>query len=216
MQKSILLWCLGGSLCYATSSGHAGELSVRSGRVEVAEDARSITLTNRHFAMTFEKRGGVLSSAKYHGRELLGVGKGYVQIATADKDRRNAALLESRLAHREPATAEVAVVNVNPRFPFDVESRYVLRADEPGFHNYIVLGHDAEKHPGIHHLGQLNFCLRVDPTTFTHAAVDDARLAAFPSPDSLKRSTVLMDATYRLPPGDVYSKYVKVAVRMAG
>jgi rhamnogalacturonan endolyase len=88
-----------------------------------------------------------------------------------------------------------------------LESRYVLRADEPGFYNYIVLGHDAEKHPGIHGMGQLNFCLRVDPKTFTHAAIDDSRITAFPSPESLQQSTVLMDATYRLPSGDVYSKY---------
>ena len=125
-----------------------GEPTVRSDRVEVAKDARSITLANRHIALTFQIRGGVLTSAKYHGRELLGIGKGYVQIATTNKDRTSGAVLESRVARRDPATAEIALVNVNPRFPFELESRYVLRADEPGFYNYIVLGHDARETSG--------------------------------------------------------------------
>jgi len=210
--KVVLLALAGVSACLPEALG--GDKPIGSapdvaapapGTVKLAEDSQAVVLANRELSVTFAKRGGQINSIIYHGRELLGNGgKGYVQIT---EDRTNRASLEYRLHRRESNLVDIAFVNTNPRYPFDLETHYVLRADEPGVHNYMVFGHDAARHPGVFGIGQLNLCVRVDPKIFTHAAVDDGRIRAMPSPEAMKAGEQVMDATIRLADGNVYSKY---------
>jgi rhamnogalacturonan endolyase len=191
------LFCLPLALVVCACHAHA---------VELIESKTTITLTNRQVAIRFDKRDGALRSFAFNGRELLGNGgRGYVQCVTGNKDDR--VRWSYRVVRREAGLVEIAFANINPSFPFELETRYVLRDGDPGFYNYIILGHDAAKHPGAFHMGQLDFCLRADPKIFTTAAVDDERIIPFPKPESLRGAPMLTDATYRLPDGSIYSKY---------
>ena len=177
---------------------------------DLIESATTVTLTNRQVALRFDKRDGKLRSFAFNGRELLGNGgSGYIQCVAGTKPEHIA--WSYRVVRREPALVDIEFANANPRFPFELATRYVLRGDEPGFYNYIVLGHDAQKHPGTFHMGQLDFCLRADPKLFTIAAVDDDRITPFPKPESLRGAPSVTDATYRLPDGSIYSKYFSSA-----
>ncbi len=114
---------------------------------------------------------------------------------------------EACLVRREPDLIEIAFTNSAPECPFDLACHYTLRSGEPGFWNHLAYGHGAARSPGVHELGQFNFCLRVNPALFTIAAVDDARTVPFPRPEDLRGAPQVMDATYRLPDGSIYSKY---------
>ncbi len=174
--------------------------------VELIETATTLTLSNQQVSVRFDKRDGTLRSFTHGERELLGKGgRGYVQYVTGDKNDR--VIWESRVVRREPGLVEIAFTNVNPRFPFELATHYVLRDGDPGFYNYILLGHDAVKHPGTFQMAQLDFCLRADPTLFTIAAVDDQRIMPMPRPEAMRGAPAVMDATYRLPDGSIYSKY---------
>jgi rhamnogalacturonan endolyase len=178
--------------------------------VLLVEDERSATLTNRDLRLVFDKRENALISLAYRGRELLGLGKGYVQTAMSAKDKRRGKW-QFHLCRREPALVEIAFVNADAKMPFDMETHYILRADEPGFHTYFVLGHDAKRSPGVQEIGQWGYCLRADPQIFTHGAVDDQRIGPLPRPKSLRAGHEVMNATYRLQDGTIYSKYFSTA-----
>ena len=90
-------------------------------------------------------------------------------------------------------------------FAVDYEVHYVLRPDESGFYNYIVYGFKADK-PGAHRIDQLNYVLRLDPSLFTHFA-DGAAIGELPTPSVLGAGKQVMDATYALADGTVYTKY---------
>ncbi|MCX7014476.1 MAG: polysaccharide lyase family protein [Candidatus Sumerlaeota bacterium] len=178
-----------------------------AGRVDLAETAETVALSNRDLRLVFQKRGGRLTRLAWRGRELISDGcYGYIQLAS-EVATKGSPEFAYRLCRHEPGLAEIAFVSTAPQFPFDLESHYVLRADEPGFHNYMAVSYDPAKHPGVQTLGQFNFTLRVDPALFTWAAVDDERIRLLPTPDMLKSGEKVMDATYRLPDGRVYSKY---------
>jgi len=180
-------------------------------RVTLTDRPDTMTLANGLVAMTFQKPGGVLTSMTYRGRELLAGGKGYVQVVVGGGDGSRVPgdriRFAYRLVRRGKDLVEIAFVNVNPRFPFEVENHYVLRAGAPGFYHYLVAGHDARRHTGVQRMHQLNLCLRVDARLFTHAAVDEERIDPFPSPEALRAAEEVMDATLRLRDGRIYSKY---------
>jgi rhamnogalacturonan endolyase len=201
----LLLAVVGVSLALgATPAPGAGD------SVLLSEEPGTVHVANREVALSFDRVTGTLVSLVFRGRELLGGGgQGYVQIA-ADRSY-GTVQWTYRLVRHEPDLVEIAFVSVAPAFPFDIETHYVLRAGDPGFYNYIVMGHDAEKHPGIFGLAQLDFALRVDPRLFTVAAVDDRRIAPLPRPETLRQSPLVMDATFRLPDGRIYSKYFQSA-----
>jgi len=188
--------------------GTALPASQSADSVALTEEATIVTLANRDVILVFERRGGKLKSFAWRGQELLASGGAYIQVAlSGKKGQRPPIAWEYRLCRQEPTLVEIRFDNVDPQCPFDLAAHYVLRANEPGFHNYLSWGHNAQRSPGVHELAQLNFCLRADPRLFTTAAVDNQRIRPFPATDVLKRAPMVMDATYRLPDGSYYSKY---------
>lgn len=199
------LLCAGGA-CTVRDSPAA----LPGSTVTVEDRPRSLTVDNGLISVTFDKEGrsaGSVRSLVCRGRELLGNGgQGYLQVALGARAQSRPAW-RVRVSRHEPALVEVEVRNTDPACPFDLAAYYVVRAGEPGFHNYLSMGHDAVRHPGVHVLQQYNLCLRVDPELFTIAAVDQARIQPFPPPSALTRDHMVMDATYRLAEGEYYSKY---------
>ena len=175
--------------------------------VRFEADPQTMKLSNSEVQLAFDLPGGKFHSLLYHGREMLAKGGGYVQIAPAGADPENRAAFTSRVVRQEPYLVEIAFSNINPRFPFELESHFILRSREPGFHQYLVLGHDAAQHPGVQRMAQYNYALRLDPQLFTWAAVDDERIRELPKPSALVAGRMVMDATYPLEDGSIYSKY---------
>jgi rhamnogalacturonan endolyase len=193
---------------------YAAEVEAHASGVRLTEDARLIMLDNGEISMAVLKEGkdsGAIQSLTYRGHELLGGGgSGYLQVALESQSK-SRPQWRARVSRREPTLVEVEIKNVDPQCPFDLASYYIVRAGEPGFFNYLSIGYDAARHPGIHSLAQYNFCLRVDPHIFTVAAVDDERIHEFPKPSALTHEHMVMDATYRLADGNYYSKYFYAA-----
>jgi rhamnogalacturonan endolyase len=175
--------------------------------VRLETDSATMKLSNSEVRLVFDSHDGRLHSLLYHDREMLAKGGGYVQIAPAAADPADRATFTPRVVRQEPDLVEIAFSNSNPRFPFELESHFILRAGEPGFHQYLVLGHDAARHPGVQRMAQFNYALRLDPRLFTWAAVDDDRIREFPKPSELVAKRMVMDATYPLENGGIYSKY---------
>jgi rhamnogalacturonan endolyase len=178
--------------------------------VQFAESPTAVTIANSEVKLVFGKAEGTLNALAFRGRELLGGGKGYIQVALSTKDKRRGKW-EFRVCRREAGLVEIAFADADPRNPFDMAAHYIVRSGEPGFHQYLTLGHDAGRSPGVHALAQYDFCLRADPRLFTHAAVDDQRVRAMPTPEAIRRGQMVMDATYRLADGAYYSKYFYAA-----
>ena len=189
-------------LSFSFSAFPAGNPGVR-----FKADARTMQLSNSEVQLAFDLPGGRLRSLLYHGREMLAPGGGYVQIAPAGADSASRAAFAPRIVRQAPDLVEIAFSNQNPRFPFELESHFIVRAGEPGFHQYLVLGHDAAQHPGVQRMAQFNYALRLDPLLFQWAAVDDDRIREFPQPSALVAAHMVMDATYPLEDGGIYSKY---------
>ena len=197
-----------GSVRVAGGAEHSAEHpATAAGTVTFSQDASTLTLANQEVRLVFDKAHGSLKSLVYGGRELLAGGGGYVQVASTGRDDPFPTRWEPRVVRDGPGLVEIAFVNVDPKCPLDLAAHYVLRADEPGFHNYLSFGHDAARSPGVHTLAQYNFALRVDPALFTTAAVDDRRIRPFPPADQLTPDRLVMDSTYQLPDGGYYSKY---------
>jgi len=175
--------------------------------VRLETEGQTMKLSNSEVQLAFDLPGGKLRSLLYHGREMLAKGGGYVQIAPRGADPASRAAFTPRVVRQQPDLVEIAFSNTNPGFPFELESHFIVRGGEPGFHQYLVLGHDAAQHPGVQRMAQFNYALRLDPQLFTWAAVDDDRIREFPKPSSLVAKRMVMDATYPLEDGGIYSKY---------
>jgi rhamnogalacturonan endolyase len=204
--STALLLTPGTALFAAQPATHDGG-TVAAEKVDVSQDTTSVTLANREVTLVFQKKTSKLKSFTWHSMELLASGGAYIQCALTSKKDKPPINWEFHLCRREPGLVEIRFANADPQCPFILESHYILRADEPGFYNYLTWGHDAVRNPGVHELAQFNFCLRADPHIFTTAAVDDERIKPFPKPEWLTRQQMVMDATYRLPNGSFYSKY---------
>jgi rhamnogalacturonan endolyase len=181
--------------------------------VELVETAQTVTLANREVRLIFDRQSSTLISLVRDGRELLAKGGGYVQTAGVNRQDSYPTRWKYQVVRCAPELVEIAFVNTHPDCPFDFSAHYILRADDPGFYNYLTWGHDAKRSRGTLRLAQYNFALRIDPELFTTAAVDDQRIVRFPKGDVLTKDREIMDATYHLPDGSYYSKYFFAAER---
>ncbi|MEK0447730.1 MAG: hypothetical protein RLZZ399_3051 [Verrucomicrobiota bacterium] len=208
------LWLFGGVF---TAESQGSATAVPSGdlqRVECVETPKTITLSNERVRLVLNKERATLDSLQSEGRELLpGAAAGYVQIAFESNQDRVPVRWEAKRVRREAGLAEIAFVNTSPECPLDFSVHYILRSGDPGFYVYLVWGHDTARVPRKVTLAQYNYALRIHPAVFTTSAVDDERILRFPAAGSLKKSQLVMDATYRLAEGGFYSKYFHAAER---
>jgi rhamnogalacturonan endolyase len=184
--------------------------------VSALDEGKHIRLSNEAVSLLIEKRSGRLAMFQVEdGPNLLRRGAGYLDAngiplpRPAGRSRTYAPMNAAswcRICRDTPGLAEVAVQYApSGRFPFEVELHYVLRRGDRGVYLYVVYRHDAGLPPA--ELAQTRYVLRGDPKRFTHHAVDDQRQSAMPPPGDLRPGHMVMDATYRLPDGSVYTKY---------
>ncbi len=184
--------------------------------VRVEESSDAIRVANSEVSVRFDKKNGRMTSFKRGERELLAA-KGYAYLQfyakeAAVKDRVKISKEEElgegtvvRVTRREPDLVEVSASNRLQGF--DVEMRYVVRAGESGFYNYIVVRNDPANPPGDRILEQVNLCLRPDPETFRYATIGEEKQGFLPRPQDMREDAKVMDASYLLPDGTVDTKY---------
>ena len=207
-----------------------------SAQVRVEDRGEVVRLDNGLVAIALRKADATILSVKKAGVELLmppdhrGRGRGYVQrhplsgysIPRVDRF--------SVYAHR-PDMVDLSFHQDNEDYPFIFDVHYVMRAGVSGFYNYIILQYDKDKlaryvaswkprrpkerrielDANAFAVGQCNICLRMNTQVFTHTVVGDRRQGRLVTEEEMQRGEKIMDATYRLQDGRIYSKYDWVA-----
>jgi rhamnogalacturonan endolyase len=93
-------------------------------------------------------------------------------------------------------------------FPFRTEVHFVLPRGESGFYAYAIYEHGAGMPAAT--IGQTRFTIKGVPGTrlFTDHVVDDRRMGPYPASPIVRQ---VMDATFLLEDGTVYTKYNNTA-----
>jgi rhamnogalacturonan endolyase len=205
------------STCLVLLLGHALHAEV------VLTDADDhVVLDNGLISMVVLKHDSSIRSIKKDGVELLEIrpgnsGRAYVQ-RYAKRSMAGVKVDEFRVDVQTPDMVDIAFYDeYDDLYPFEFENHYVMRDGVSGFYNYMIVRYDPAKTERAE-IAQTNICLRMDDRVFTHAQVSDDRVgpivvvhesgtkSSSMNPESLLGEKV-MDATYRLPNGDVYTKY---------
>lgn len=193
--------------------------------VTVTEDAAKILLDNGILTLEIDRRKAEIVAAQYrHSGRVTAFGKPgntmYFDASAGPLDvppekqserpkggywRLGGASTTVRLARQSPDLAEV-VMESQPTFwfPFQTEVHYLLPRGVSGWYAYAVYRHLAPLPAAT--LGEARFVLRGPAGTdvFTHHVIDRERMGAFPTSPTVK---TLMDATFELADGTVYTKY---------
>ena len=162
-----------------------------------------IEMENQVIRLNIDRSSGAILEIFYKGSNLIGRGKGYMQSNDEDGFF-SPKQTELIIARNDQEVLDVGFAHRHD-FAVDYEFHYVLRTGESGFYNYVVYGSRPDN-PGEHRLDQLNYALRLDPALFTHFS-DGANRGVLPTPAVMKTARKVMDATYELPDGTVYTKY---------
>ena len=184
--------------------------------VQVEETDRAIHVANTAIRLDIDKASGRVTSFQFGERELLCPRGGaylqfYAKAGSADgrepMPRSDAAgpSVVTRVIRRE---ADLVEVGTSRRMSgFEVDMRYVVRAGEPGFYNYIIVRTAPESASADRVLEQVNFCLRANPDLFRYATLGEEKQGLLPRPQDLREGELIMDATYRLQDGTIDAKY---------
>jgi hypothetical protein len=180
-----------------------------SAAVRLLDDGGQIVLENETIRVAIEKKTARVVSLQKDGRELMDKGgQAYHQRIAYDpgdlpRHAHDAFTVPnhcvSRTVRQTPDLVEVSFVESDPAyFPFRFDSRFVLRAGESGFYNYVILEYRPEEVPRAC-LHQLNLAVRLDPEIFVVEQVEADRWRIMPTAKDLKEGKTVMDATVRLP-----------------
>jgi rhamnogalacturonan endolyase len=180
-----------------------GEQAQDKDKVKVDATPSSVTLTNGSISATFSKRSGELTSLQALGKgELLGNGgRGYYDMTGGGKWYLGGATF--RLVRADDDLAEIAFTKESNGFT--LELHYVLRKGENGVHLFAI--HRYAKGVTGPAPGESRYVLRVDPKKFTYAYTSEKKHGLLVLPSALKMAKAVMDATYLLIEGLVYTKY---------
>ena len=201
--------------------------------VRVTDWGGTVFLDNGILRLEFEKTTARIVSMKKEGQELMripggsgtrGTGQSYHQRIAYDHENPPAhphlaftlpKYCSFRIIRNTPELVEISFVEDQPDFfPFYFDSRYVLKAGESGFYNYVIIEYQPEKVARAC-LSQVNLALRLDSEIFTVEQVSDERWYVSPLPKDIAAGKNVGDATWELLPdsayaknyGPVYSKY---------
>jgi rhamnogalacturonan endolyase len=197
--------------------------------VTATEDTQQIVMSNGIVSLTISKRKAEIVSIKYahSGQETEMGNPGHAMYFDSNGGPRDVPpdqvgkgpkagyeplggyVQSVKLVQSGPNRAEVALSG-GPIFwfPFYTEVHYVLFRGQSGFYAYVIFRHDAFMPAAS--LGQTRFVLRGPAGTglYTDHVVDDQRKGPFPTSPTVRQ---VMDATFLLQDGTVYTKYNNTA-----
>ncbi len=192
---------------------HAEEkVFLEEGPSSVIISNSAVTVEIRKFSPTVSSI--MLNSGKYENVNLLKGGRGYYFLnygLDGNKKTWEGSGMNYQLISKTADRVEISLSVSHPQLlPFELDYRFVMEADTPGFYVYSVFKYSEHMPDGLE-IEQSRYSFRLDPHIFTDFGIEDRakgdRLGKFPSPQEVRRGETLMDATYRLPNGDIYTKY---------
>lgn len=162
-----------------------------------------IEMHNQLIRLVIDKSSGAILEIHYKGDNLLAAGRGYMQSSDENGffSPKHAKLI---VARNDDQVIDIGFAH-QQEFAVDYEYHYVLKPGDSGFYNYIVYGSKGGD-SSMQRLFQMNYALRLDPALFTHFA-DGANRGVLPTPTTMKSAKKVMDATFELADGTVYTKY---------
>jgi len=162
---------------------------------------KTAELSNGIVSMTINSKGQVNYFA-LNGKDLVNAnnkGRFYFSYNSAEYHE-----LSPTLATLTRQTDElVEITHTNNTGELIIEQAYILLRDTPGVYCYITL----KGNTSTVNLREMRVVLRVDPDIFTYAYVSDQRHGPMVSPADLTGVEDIMDATYLLSDGSIYTKY---------
>lgn len=170
----------------------------------VNTSAKTAVLDNGIIRVGIDSRGRVTSLKKF-GHEVINSGNGgRIYFSYNDLDGYHE-LSPSGVKLAQETDELVEVIFSNASGKLGVEQGYILKKGESGLYSYIVLKGTRYEVT----LREMRVVYRVDPEQFTYGFVTDQMQGELPSVDIMKQvnDNSIMDATYPLPDGTIYTKY---------
>ncbi|HEX5323013.1 MAG TPA: polysaccharide lyase family protein [Capsulimonadaceae bacterium] len=216
-------------ICMVLGLFALGSARAHAQPVTATEDGQQIVMTNGIVSLTISKKKAEIVSIKYsHSGQETEMGNPghamYFDSNVSPKDIPSDQVGKGPRAGYEPLGAYVQIVKLvqsspdraevalsgGPTFwfPFYTEVHYILFPGHSGFYAYVVYKHDSTMPAAS--LGQCRFVIRGPAGTglYTNHVVDDKRKGPFPTSPVVRS---VMDATFLLQDGTVYTKYNNTA-----
>ncbi|MDA3879545.1 MAG: polysaccharide lyase family protein [Prolixibacteraceae bacterium] len=162
---------------------------------------KTAEMSNSIISMKINSKGQV-NFFSLNGKDLVNANnKGRFYFSYNSADYHELSPTEAKLTRLTDELAEITHTNTSNELI--IEQSYILLKDVPGAYCYITLKGNATSV----NLREMRVVYRVDPDMFDYAYVSDQRHGAMVSPADLTGVESVMDATYLLLDGSIYTKY---------
>lgn len=167
--------------------------------VDVA--TRTSVLSNGIISMSIGNNG-IVSSFKQNGKELISGGKFYYDYTDSIKNR---AFSPDAVRIKKQTADYGEVVYSRTTGDLILEEGFIIRKGVSGFYTWASVKGTAT----LVKLREMRMVYRVDPNLFKYGYVSDRMQGFLPSVADMAavNNTPIMDATYQLPDGSIYTKY---------
>ena len=157
--------------------------------VQLQVTGMTATISNGIYTIMFNSNGTGYSLV-WNGKELIGPAKGFYSSVNG-----GTAFIPTQLqvTTNTPEMADIAYIS-----PWG-ELHYVVRSGVSGLYSYFVA-------TGIGNVGEFRTLYRVDGSIFRNG-YNAERTGTFPTLSDIQQSQVLQNETFKLPNGQVYTKY---------
>lgn len=170
--------------------------------VSVDTGAKTASMNNGIVSITINSKGQV-NALVYDGKNLVANG-GKFYFSYNDQSAYSELSPESvRIEKQNDDYAEVVYSKTSGTLL--IEQGYVMKKGESGIYSYVVL----KGTPTEIRLREMRLVYRVDPNIFNYGYVTESMQGLLPSVAVMKavNGSSIMDATYQLPDGSIYTKY---------
>jgi rhamnogalacturonan endolyase len=163
--------------------------------------ARTATMSNGLISICISS-GGMVTSLNYKGKDLISGGKFYLDYTDSASNK----AFDPNAIRIEKQNSDYAeVVYSKTTGPVILEQGYILRKNVSGIYTYVTVQGTATAIK----IREMRIGYRVNPELFTYGYVSDRMQGQLPSVADMEaaNSTPIMDATYKLSNGTIYTKY---------
>jgi rhamnogalacturonan endolyase len=163
--------------------------------------ARTATMSNGIVTIGIAS-SGMITSLNHNGTELISGGKFYLDYTDSAS---NKAFGPNAIRIEKQNSDYAEVVYSRTTGPIILEQGFILRKNVSGIYTYVTVKGTATATKVL----EMRIVYRVNPTLFTYGYVSDRMQGQLPSVADMAavNGTPVMDATYQLPDGTIYTKY---------
>jgi len=163
--------------------------------------ARTATMSNGIITIGIAS-SGMVTSLKHNGTELISGGKFYLDYTDSAS---NKAFGPNAIRIEKQNSDYAEVVYSKTTGPIILEQGFILRKNVSGIYTYVTVKGTSTATKVL----EMRIVYRVNPTLFTYGYVTDRMQGLLPSVADMAavNGTPVMDATYQLPDGTIYTKY---------